>query len=219
MPQKNNNKEITKVNQKELNKKERKEVNQKEVNQKETKNDKKKTLKEDTDSDNDSDIVSEIDDAMTTDIVSKDATSKLEEAFKEKVIKWIKIDDLMRKETIEFRDKMNTLKEEKEEMQTFMIRYLDSMDENIIDVKGSGKLSKCESVRKGTINKDLIKQSICEQLKKEKIVKDDKAGLELAENTYNLMESKREIKKKVYLKRTFDRPKKDKKGKKNGSKK
>jgi len=94
---------------------------------------------------------------------------------------------------------MNTLKEEKEELQSFMLRYLDSMEEDTVNIDGTGKLSKCESIRKGAINKDLIKQAICEQLKKEKIVKDDKAGKELAENTYNLMESRREVKKKKSL--------------------
>lgn len=217
MPQKTNKKEVTNKKEDTVAKKQEIKTN--------AKNNKFKKVESESESssDSDSDKVSDInEDEITDDMVSKDAMSKLEESFKEKVIKYIKIDDLMRKETIDYREKMNTLKEEKEELQTYMLRYLDTMEQETVNIAGTGKLSKCESIRKGTINKDLIKQAICEQLKKDKIVKDDKTGKELAENTYNLMESKREIKKKVYIKRTFERPKKEKQAKKNkkgGSKK
>jgi len=211
MPQKTNKKETT---DKVITKKEREDIKKKEKQVVKQKGKKDKSSTDTTDSD----IVSEIDDDITDDMVSKDAMSKLEDSFKEKVIKYIKVDDLMRKETIEYREKMNTLKEEKEELQSYMLRYLDSMEQETVNIEGTGKLSRCESVRKGAINKELIQQAICEQLKKEKIVSDDKTGKALAENTYNLMESKREVKKKVYIKRTFERPKKEKKSKKDNKK-
>ena len=129
--------------------------------------------------------------------------------FLEKVIKYIKTDDLIRKETLEYKEKMNTLKEQKEDLETYILRYLDTVEEDQINIDHNGKLSKYESVRKSSINKDIIKESICEQLKKENIIKDEKKIKELAELTYDTMEKKREVKKKTYLKRTFEKKKKE----------
>lgn len=166
----------------------------------------------DTDHTDKSDDVSDVSsDEMSDETISKKAKEAyMKDEFLEKIVKYIKTDDLIRQETLEFKEKINTLKEEKSEIETFILRYLDHADEDIINIAGNGKLSKQESIRKGGLNKDIIKQSIFEQLKKENIIKDEKKGKELAENTYNLMEGKREKKTKVYLKRTFERKKKEK---------
>lgn len=149
---------------------------------------------------------------LSDEIISKNAKKNfMQTEFLEKLMKYVKTDDLIRQETIEYKEKINTLKEDKQELEEFILRYLDSIEQEVIDLSGTGKLTKYESVRKSGINKDLIKQSISEQIKKEKLVKDDKKANELAEITYNLMESKREKKTKVYLKRTFKRENKDKK--------
>lgn len=137
--------------------------------------------------------------------------------FMEKIVKYIKTDDLIRQETMEYKEKINTLKDEKVELETCILKYLDNMDNDIINVGGKGTIKKYESVRKSGINKDIIKQSICEQLKKENIVKDDKKAKELAELTYDMMESKREKKTKVCLKRVMERKKKEKPEKKDVS--
>lgn len=155
----------------------------------------------------DSDDVSSIDE--------KQEAKKLDEKkefikkdFLEKVIKYIKTDDLIRKETLEYKEKINTLKEQKDDLETYILRYLNTVEENQINIDHNGKLAKYESVRKSSINKDIIKESICEQLKKENIIKDENKIKELAELTYDTMEKKREIKKKTYLKRTFEKKKK-----------
>ena len=100
--------------------------------------------------------------------------------FLEKIVKYMKTDDLIRKETLDYKEKLNTLKEQKEELETYILRYLDTVEEDQINIDGNGKLAKCESVRKSGINKDIIKESIYEQLKKENIVKDEKKLKELA---------------------------------------
>lgn len=166
---------------------------------------------------NASDISDE--EVLSDETISKKAKeSFVKNEFLEKIIKYIKIDDLIRQETSEYREKINTLKEEKNEMESFILRYLDHVEENVVNVQGAGKLTKQESIRKGGLNKDIIKDSIYEQLKKEKLVTDEKIGKELAENTFNLMEEKREKKSKIYLKRTMERKKKEKKKKKTGEK-
>lgn len=140
--------------------------------------------------------------------MSKDINdSVIEDSFMEKIVKYIKIDNLIRKETVEYKEKINTLKEEKQEMEAFILRYLDTKDEKVIQIADSGKLTKYESVRKSSLNKDIIKQSIVDQIKKEKIITDETRINELAELTCQLMDSKRETKTKTVLKRTFTKKK------------
>lgn len=133
--------------------------------------------------------------------------SVIEDSFMEKIVKYIKIDNLMRKETIEYKEKINTLKEEKQEMEACILRYLETKNEKVIQIADSGKLTKYESVRKSGLNKDIIKQSIIDQIKKEKLLDDNSKINELAEMTCQLMDSKRETKTKVVLKRTFKKDK------------
>ena len=155
--------------------------------------------------------ISDEEDEITDDMISQNAKKNyLETDFLEKIVKYVKIDDLIRKETADYRDKMATLKEEKIDMEKYILRYLDSVNEQMVNMSGNGKLLKTESIRKSSINKDIIKESIFEQLKKEKLVENDEKGRELVESTFQLMENKREIKKKVYLKRTFIKEKKTK---------
>lgn len=139
----------------------------------------------------------------------------IEDSFIEKISKYIKIDNLIRKETVEYKQRVNTLKEDKQEMEAYILRYLDTKNEKVINMEGSGKLTKYESVRKSGLSKDIIKQSIIDQIKKEKLMTDDAKINDLAELTCELMESKRETKTKTVLKRTFVR---EKKGKKNEQK-
>lgn len=147
-------------------------------------------------------------DEITNDQVSQKLDKKVQTDFLDKVIKYVKTDDLIRKETLEFREKINTLKEEKIALESHILRYLEEVDQEVVNIGASSKLTKAESIRKSTISQDIIKISIFEQLKKEGLVKDDKKCMELAEMTYNLMDSKREKKTKTYLKRTFKKKKK-----------
>lgn len=133
-------------------------------------------------------------------IVSKD--------FYEKIIKYLKTDNLIREEAKEYKEKMSTLKEQKEDLEIFILRYMTEVDEDIVDMAGNGKLEKKESIRKSCINKDMIKDAVYEQLKKENVIESDERLRELAELTYSAIEGKREITKKTYLKRTILKPKK-----------
>lgn len=151
-------------------------------------------------------------------IMSKAKDNFIQTDFYEKLIKYVKTDDLIRKETVEHREKMNTLKDEKMQLEEYIIRYLDSKKQDIIN-HNKGKIIKCESIRKSALNQEVIKQSIYEQLKHEKIFDDDEKCKELAEKTFTLMNDKRDVTKRVYLKRTFERKKKEKVEKKPNKKK
>lgn len=138
--------------------------------------------------------------------VQNDEESKKND-FLEKVIKYLKTDDLVRKERLEYRDRMQTLNEIKGDLESYILRYLDNIQEEQLEIKDNCKLTKYESIRKGTLKKDIIKQSICEQLQKEHLVKNEQEGIALAELTCQAMENKREVKHKICLRRTIKRKK------------
>jgi hypothetical protein len=158
---------------------------------------------------------SNLSEEITDDLVSKKAKEDYQKNdFFEKIIKYIKFDDLIRKETVEYREKVNSLKEQKLELETFILRYLDTIEQDTINIGGDNKITKYESVRTCALNEEIIKNCIFEQLKKENIVKDENKCKELVENTFNLMQNKREKKSKICLKRTIAKPKKVKQKKK-----
>lgn len=135
--------------------------------------------------------------------------------FREKIIKFISLDDAIREETIAFREKIETLKVQKEEVSSYILRHLEDAGEMEINLESKGKISKYTSTRKSGLNKDIIQQSIYEKLKNEKLVKNDEEGKLLAQATYDIMEGKREVKTKVTLKRVIKREKKPKSNSKN----
>ena len=128
--------------------------------------------------------------------------------FVEKITKYVKYDELMKKEIAMYREKMNTLKEEKNELEMFILRYLDVINQDIVNMGDGSKLTKYESVRKSGLNEEIIKKSIYEQLKSENLISDDNKLKQLTESTFNLMQNKREIKRKVCLKRIVPKQKK-----------
>lgn len=119
----------------------------------------------------------------------------------------------MRIETAMHREKMNTLKEEKSNLEEFILRYLDTINQDIVNMGDGGKITKYESVRKSGLNEEIIKKSLYEQIKKEDLIQDENKIKQLIETTFDLMQNKREIKKKVCLKRTIPKEKKQPKPK------
>jgi uncharacterized protein YjhX (UPF0386 family) len=146
----------------------------------------------------------------TTPTIESDESRAVPKNFREKIIKFIKLDDLIREETIAYKEKMETLKSQKEEVSGYILRHLEDVGEKEIDLETKGKISKYTSTRKSGLNKDIIQQSIYEKLKNDKLVKTDDEGRMLAQATYEIMEGKREVKTKVTLKRTIKREKKQK---------
>lgn len=135
------------------------------------------------------------------------SSNNVTENFKDKLAKFIFMDNLIRQETIEYREKIETLKSQKDYLSEYIMRYLENINENIIELGDNGTIRKYESVRKGGINKEIIEQSIYEKLKQEKIEMTDEECKKLASATYEAMNNKREIKTKTTLKRTIKKSK------------
>lgn len=126
--------------------------------------------------------------------------------FREKVLTFIRCDDLIRKKTKEIKE----LKDKREPCKEFILQYLVKKDSPYVNVK-DGKLIKNQSNTKGTLNADIIRESISEGIKDQKLIADSAQADTVAAKIMHIMETKRSDNKivKINLKRTFIRPKKD----------
>jgi len=140
-------------------------------------------------------------DKQEIDEISKDAEKNFASTeFKDKVIKYVKVDDMIRKKMEEIKE----LKTQKKPCEDYIIRYLEKQDAGFVTVAG-GKLIKNESEAKAPLKTDIIKEAIKEGIKTKKLVdSNDLAKCDkITEEILELMEKKRPMQKRVNLKRTF----------------
>ena len=119
--------------------------------------------------------------------------------FQENVIKFVKLDDLMKKKTQE----MSELRTQRKPCEDFILKYLDQIGEQVIEIN-TGKLRKNKSETKIPLNQDIIKEAI------ETVVKDPKLVAQIMEH----MDDSRPKNTRVNLKRTAKREASKKKNKK-----
>ena len=130
---------------------------------------------------------------------TKNNDDALSPEFTEKVLLYIKYDDLIREKMTEIKE----LKNQKKPCEQYILSYLDSKDAPFVKVK-NGKLIKNKSETKGSLKLDIIKSAIMEGVKNEKIVKDDNI-LDVTSKILDLMESKRPKLVRLNIKRTFQK--------------
>lgn len=133
--------------------------------------------------------------------ISKEAAKNyITTEFKEKVINYVKIDDIIRKKMEEIRE----LKNKKKPCEEYIIRFLEKEDAGFITVAG-GKLVKNESETKAPLKAEMIKEAIKEGIQAKKLV--DSADVDkcnkITDEILELMEKKRPMQKRINLKRTF----------------
>jgi Family of unknown function (DUF5760) len=144
-----------------------------------------------------SEIISQLD---KDDSISSDESDEEQQAskvvvskeFQENVIKYVKMDDLIRRKQKE----MNELKEQRKPCEKYILKYLDDIKENVIEIT-NGKLRKNKSETKASLNQDVIKKAIADKIKDPLIVED----------ILNSMELMRPLNTHVNLKRTNARKK------------
>ncbi len=149
-------------------------------------------------------IVTEFDsDSESNDSGSNDSNEKGEDdinnvkitkEFQENVIKYIKLDDAIKKKM----DEIKELKTQRTPCEKEILKFLEDNDENVIDIT-DGKLRKNKSTTKQKLTEDIIKAAIAQYEKDPKIV----------EEIIKAMDAKRPDVTHVNLKRTGKRaPKK-----------
>ncbi len=120
---------------------------------------------------------------MTSDEISQKAHEKyFKTELMEKIIKYIKIDDSIKEKQKEVREQVKCLKTQKMDMEKYIITYLESINQEFVNIEGAAKLTKTVSVSKGAIKHDNIKSSIVDGIKKQNINIDSKKIDELLEN-------------------------------------
>jgi len=96
---------------------------------------------------------------------NNDAEVNVSKEFQENVIKFVKIDDLIRKKQKE----MTELRSQRKPCEDFILKYLDQVGESVIEITG-GKLRKNKSETKVPLNLDVIKEAIETKVKDPKII-------------------------------------------------
>jgi hypothetical protein len=186
--------------------KEVKEVQIKEVKEVKEVHENKKDMKKKNQKDYDSSDVSSDDDNydnMTSDEISQKGKEKFfKTELMEKIIKYIKIDDSIKEKQKEIREQVKCLKTQKEDMEKYILSYLENINEDYVNIEGAAKLTKTTSISKGAIKPDNIKVSVLDGLKKQNINLDDKKIGELLENVIESIDKNRPTKTRTYIKRT-----------------
>tara|TARA_B100001287_G_C22639914_1_gene509549 strand:- start:1001 stop:1426 length:426 start_codon:yes stop_codon:yes gene_type:complete len=121
---------------------------------------------------------------------SENVQEKVTSEFKNKVLKWLSIDDQIR----EFRRQTKILTKEKKEHEEFILAFLENVGEKELAVS-DGKLRRNVSKTKAPLNKASIQKAL------EEIVKDKTKSSAMTEHIIN----SRPIVERVNLKRTRNR--------------
>lgn len=129
---------------------------------------------------------------------SKNKDDNITNEFKEKVITYIKIDDLIR-------DKMEEIKElrnNKKVCEEFIIKFLEDKNAPFVKIK-DGKLTKSKTELKGSLKPEVIKDAIMEGIKGKELTADEIKSHDITANIMNIMENKRSKTVRTTLRRIF----------------
>lgn len=149
---------------------------------------------------------------------TQDSSKKKTTEFYEKMVKFIKYDDLIKTKMDEHRKCINNLKTEKKNAELWLLNSIEKMknkDGEPVDTisYSGGELKKIEIQKKTSINKDVIKKSIMDNLVIHKLVDNEMSGQTILENILNSIENNRNVTKEITLKKIVEKPKKTKKQK------
>jgi len=148
---------------------------------------------------------SDVDNKTHDDIKSEATKNYIETELVERITKYLKIDTMMKDKQKEVREFMKQLKKQKEEMEKYILGYLDEIDEQFIKIDGQGKLIKSTSVSKGAINADNIKKSVTTSVVKTNLRIDNEKFNELLQNILENIEENRPKTTRKYIKRVKER--------------
>ena len=162
----------------------------------------------------DSDDNGDNDNDNNKDIENSDKKS----GFLENVIKYLETDNIIYKKKQKYDEEIKVLKEDKTCLEDLILKYLNEINDDCIEIKGEGKLTKTISEKKSAVKNENIHEAISEIVKKEKLVEKDEDIVKLINNIMETIDSKRVVTRKEYLKRTREKKKGKDKGKGKGKK-
>lgn len=149
----------------------------------------------------------------------KDLEKEENTKFFSNIVKYLQIDDLVKKKRAEFKEDMKELSEDKNDLEAYILRYLTKTGSEFVDVGDKVRLTKVQSTRQKPITTDNIREGILEQLRAEKLVDKEEAAIELINSMMEAIGKKRGTETKEYIKRENKKKGKKGKGKKGKGKK
>lgn len=138
--------------------------------------------------------------------ISKNAAKKfLTNEFVDKITRYLATDDLIIKKNKEHNEEIKVLKNDKLELENYILKSLKDMEEEYVNIRGKGQLTRVDKVTKGTVKVTNIKESIEEGIKKENLIEDPEKQMEFINEVLGMIDARRPKKIKTSLKRTFER--------------
>jgi hypothetical protein len=131
--------------------------------------------------------------------------------FLEKVVKYIKTDDIIKEKNAEHSKEIKVIKETKNELEKYILKYLESKNQDYIMIPGKCELIKNETVTKGVVNDAIIIDSLQEEIKNNNYITDTNEQQKFINDILTLIDFKRPKKVKTVLKRKAEKKPKIKK--------
>lgn len=132
----------------------------------------------------------------------EDVQQKVTKQFRKNVIKWVELDDGVRQlkaKIKEINEKVKEINSEKEQYEEPIIKFLSQVNEDAVQLKDGGKLSKNVSKQKAPLKKEFIHKALVE------LINDPNKALAMTEHIIN----SRPVTEKINLKRCVLREKKN----------
>jgi hypothetical protein len=120
----------------------------------------------------------------------------------DRVIKYLKLDDLMKEKQVEHKKEIKTIKDAKEQLEQFLISYLDKVNEEYIQLGGKSTLTKVEKESIAPPKMEDVSVCLMEGFRRHEIYEDDDKIKQVVEDFMKEIEIKRERKVRKYLKRS-----------------
>lgn len=137
--------------------------------------------------------------------ISSEAQNKYREEACAQIVKYLVIDETIAKKKKEHKEAIAELNKTKTQLEKFIIKYLEDINQDIIKIDGKGEIERHEKITRKPINQAIIKDVMFEHFKQ--YTKSDTTAKQLTELAYKKMEEKREVTTKVSLKRTVSKKK------------
>ena len=154
----------------------------------------KKVLKEnDDDNDDDNNDNDNDDEEMDEEFIQT--------VVMERVIKYIKLDDVIKEKQNEHKKEMKTLKDTKDQLEQFLIGFLDKINEEYIQLGNKSTLIKAETQTKAAPKMEDISVCLIDGFRKYEIYEDDEEIKRVVKDFIKTIDDKREVKTRKYLKR------------------
>lgn len=119
----------------------------------------------------------------------------------EYVIKYLKVDSMMKKKQDEHKQEIKPIKDAKDKLENFLIGYLDKINEEYFQIGNKNTLVKTKTETKAAIKLDHIANSLFDDFKKLGLYEDEEETKKVVQELITNIDSKREVKVKKRLKK------------------